>query len=64
ILASAEAIAALLLLIPKTLKIGAIALIVVFAIAALVHILHGQYDVGSLIIYAAATWAVMTNSPG
>ena len=62
ILASAETIAAILLLIPRTLKIGAVALIAVFALAALVHILHGQYDIGNLIIYTAATWAVMTNS--
>ena len=60
--AVSEAIAALLLLIPRTLKIGAIALILIFALAALVHILHGQYDIGNLIIYTAATWAVMTNS--
>jgi len=62
VLALAETIAALLLLIPRTLKIGAVALIVVFALAAVVHILHGQYDIGNLIIYTAATWAVMTNS--
>jgi len=48
--------------IPTTLKIGAVALIVVFALAALVHILQGQYDIGNLIIYTAATWMVMANS--
>ena len=62
ILASTEAAAAILLLIPRTLKIGAIALIVVFGVAAVVHLLHGQHDIGNLIIYAAATWAVMANS--
>jgi len=62
ILASAEAVAAILLLLPRTLKIGAIAMIVVFAVAAIVHLLHGQYDIGNLIIYAAATWALMANT--
>src|SRR5438552_1743429 len=61
VLAGAEVIGALLFLIPPTLKIGAIILLAVFAVAAVVHILHGQYNVGDLAIYAAGVVAVMNN---
>ena len=47
-----------LLLIPKTTKSGAWLLLAVFVVAILVHLLHGQYRVGSIVIYAAAAFAI------
>ena len=59
ILGGAEIIAALLFLVPPTRTIGGYALLVIFALAALIHILHGQPDVGALVIYAAAVYTVL-----
>jgi uncharacterized membrane protein YphA (DoxX/SURF4 family) len=47
-----------LLLIPKTTKGGAWLLLAVFVMAILVHLLHGQYRVGYIVIYAAAAFAI------
>ena len=58
-LAWPEMAAALLLLIPATSACGARLLLAIFAVAALLHVLHGQYDVGGLLVYAAATWVVL-----
>jgi len=49
-----------LLLIPSTARRGAWVLIAVFTAAIVVHLLHGMYNVGNLVIYTAATWAVAT----
>ena len=54
VLGGAEIIAAVLFLVPVTTVIGSYLLLVVFVLAALVHILHGQYEVGGLVVYAAA----------
>jgi len=59
ILGGAEIIAALLFLVPPARIIGGYALLVIFALAALIHILHGQPDVGALVIYAAAVYTVL-----
>jgi DoxX-like family len=59
ILGGAEIIAALLFIIPPSRTIGGYALLVIFALAALIHILHGQPDVGSLVVYAAAVYTVL-----
>ncbi len=59
ILGGAEIIAALLFLIPSARTIGGYALLVIFALAALIHILHGQPDVGALVIYGAAVYTVL-----
>ncbi|MGH9747592.1 MAG: hypothetical protein ACRD59_15970 [Candidatus Acidiferrales bacterium] len=59
VLGGAEIVAALLFLTPPTRSIGGYALLVVFAAAALIHILHGQFEVGGLIVYAAAVYAVL-----
>jgi uncharacterized membrane protein YphA (DoxX/SURF4 family) len=59
VLGGAEIIAALLFLIPLSRRIGGIALLVVFAAAALIHLLHRQWDVGGLIVYGAAVYAVL-----
>jgi len=53
-----EIIGCVLLLIPKTSIRGAWVLFAVFIMAMLVHLLHGQYGVGSVVIYAAAALAI------
>jgi hypothetical protein len=54
----AEMLAALLFLVPRTVTVGGYSLIVIFGLAAVVHLLHGWYDVGGLVVYAAAALAV------
>jgi len=61
-LALAEMLAAALFLIPRTLVMGGVGLIGIFAMAMLIHILHGQTNVGGLVVYAASTWAVVRAS--
>jgi hypothetical protein len=58
-LAWAEIAAAILFLVPPTTAAGGRLLIVVFAAAIVIHVLHGWFDVGALVIYAAATWSVV-----
>jgi hypothetical protein len=58
-LAWAEIAAAILFLVPRTTLIGGRFLIAVLAAAIVIHILHGWFDVGVLVVYAAATWAVV-----
>src|SRR5215467_7287193 len=53
-----EIIGCVLLLIPKTSVRGAWVLFAVFIMAMLVHLLHGQYGVGNVVIYAAAALAI------
>jgi len=55
----AEIVAAVLFVIPRSLKIGGVCLLIVYCVAAAVHVLHGQYDVLSLVVLAAAVWAVL-----
>jgi hypothetical protein len=55
-----EVAGAILLLIPKTVRIGGITLIAVFGFAALFHGLHGEiYNIGCLAVYAASAFAVI-----
>ena len=55
-----EATAAILFLIPATLRVGSWALIVIFAWAILVHSFHGYLHELPLAIYGAGVYAVMT----
>jgi hypothetical protein len=48
----------ILLLIPRTSLRGAWLLLAVFIMAIVIHLLHGAYNVGNLVIYAAATFAI------
>jgi hypothetical protein len=48
-----EAVAAVLFLIPRTLRIGAAGLLMVFALVLLIHALRLQFR-GDIVIYAAA----------
>ena len=58
-----EMAAAFLLLIPRLEKIGGRSLVFILGLAIVVHLLHGWFDVGGLMVYVAATWAVMEASP-
>lgn len=48
----------ILLLIPQTAIKGAWLLLAVFVMAILIHLLHGMYGIGNLVIYAAAAFAI------
>jgi uncharacterized membrane protein YphA (DoxX/SURF4 family) len=58
VLGFGEIIACILLLIPKTATRGAWLLLAVVVMAILIHLLHGLYNVGNLVIYAAAAFAI------
>jgi hypothetical protein len=58
ILGWGEIAGSVLLLIPRTAIRGAWFLAAVFLLAIVIHLLHGTYNVGNLVIYAAAAWAV------
>jgi hypothetical protein len=60
-LAWPEIVAALLFLIPLTVVAGGYFLLVVFAFAAVLHLLHGQYDIGALLVYAMAVLVVIAD---
>jgi hypothetical protein len=53
-----EIVGALLLLIPQTAARGARFLVGIFAFAIVIHVMHGAYNVGNLVIYGAAAWAI------
>jgi uncharacterized membrane protein YphA (DoxX/SURF4 family) len=58
ILGWGEIAGCILLLIPKTAIPGAWFLFAVFVFAILIHLLHGSYNVGNVVIYAAAALAI------
>ena len=58
VLGFGEIIGCVLLLIPRTAIRGAWVLVAVFVMAILLHLLHGMYGVGNLVIYAAAALAI------
>ena len=55
-----EIIGCILLLIPPTAIRGAWMLVAVFTLAIVIHLLHGMYGVGNLVIYTAAAFAIAT----
>jgi DoxX-like family len=55
-----ELLGAILFLIPPTVLAGGRLLLATFGVAAVVHILHGQPDVGYLVIYAMAVLTITT----
>lgn len=63
-LAWSEMLASAVFLIPKAtiMIIGGWFLLTVLGFAVVVHLLHGWFDVGPLLVYAAATWAVMAGT--
>jgi len=58
ILGFGEIAGCILLLIPQTAIRGAWLLVAVFVMGILIHLLHGLYGVGNLVIYAAAAFAI------
>ncbi len=58
--AGAEVIAALLFLLPATLRVGAAVLLVIFIFAIAFHGLHGEFQ-SSLFVYAAGVVLVMVH---
>lgn len=58
ILGWGEIVGCILLLIPRTAIRGAWLLVAVLVMAILIHLLHGAYNVGSLVVYAAAALAI------
>jgi DoxX-like family len=62
VLGGSEIIAAVLFLVPFTATIGGYLLLVIFGLAALLHILHGQYGVEGLLVYAAAVLVSMAHT--
>jgi hypothetical protein len=62
VLAGVEILGALLMLVPRTARVGAGVLIGVFAAAILLHGLHGDWNVGGLVVYTACAWVVLTSA--
>lgn len=55
-------LAALLFLNPRTLRLAAMALLVIFTFAFGVHLLQGQFA-ASLLVYAAGVYLVFVHGP-
>jgi hypothetical protein len=64
VLGGSEIVAALLFLVPATSVAGGYLLLMVFFFAAAIHVLHGQYDVGGLVVYAVAVMACIRRREG
>jgi hypothetical protein len=64
VLGFGEIAGAILLLIPQTAIRGAWLLLAVFVMAILLHLLHGMYGIGNLVIYAAAAFAIAVGKEG
>jgi hypothetical protein len=62
LLAGIEAIAAALFLVPRTMRLGALGLLVTFAVAFLAHALAGEFEM-ILLVYAAGTVFVLVHGP-
>jgi hypothetical protein len=62
VLGGAEIVAAILFLVPLTTLIGGYFLLIIFGLAALVHVLHGQYGLEGLVLYAVAVLVCVANT--
>ena len=58
VLGVGEIAGCILLLIPRTAIRGAWLLLAVFVFAILIHLMHGLYGIGNLLIYAAAAFVL------
>jgi type II secretory pathway component PulF len=58
ILGFGEILGSVLLLVPQSTVRGAWLLLAVFVFAILLHLLHGMYGIGNLVVYAAAAFAI------
>jgi hypothetical protein len=54
-----ELAAAILFLVPRKVKLGGVALMTVFVVAAGIHLRQGDYNIGHLAVYCAAAFAVV-----
>ena len=59
VLGWSEVVAAILFLLPPTLMVGAWFLLAIFAGAISLHLMHGQLEVGGLLVYSAAVLVVL-----
>lgn len=59
-LGGAEIVAAIVFLVPKLDRIGGYSLLVIFAVAATIHVLHGQFEIRPLFVYGAAVFMCMS----
>lgn len=57
-----EIAGSILLLVPRTAVRGAWLLLAVFGLAIVIHLVHGLYNLGSLVIYAAAARAIAASA--
>ncbi|MFZ0199151.1 MAG: hypothetical protein WB523_04280 [Candidatus Sulfotelmatobacter sp.] len=64
VLGFGEIAGCILMLMPRTAIRGARVLVAVFVLAIVIHLLHGLYEVGNLVIYTAAAWAVAEGKNG
>ena len=60
VLGGAEILAAVLFLIPKLGRVGGYLLLAIFLFAAVIHVLHGQFGIGWLLVYSAAVFACLS----
>ena len=60
-LGGSEIIAAFLFLVPAARLVGGCLLLFIFAIAVAIHFLHGEFEVGSLIVYGMAVIVCMAH---
>lgn len=60
-LGGSEVVAALLFLLPQTFAVGGWLLIAVFGGAMAVHLAHGQFEVGALLVYITAVMVVLSH---
>jgi DoxX-like family len=63
-LAWTEIAAAILFLVPFTTVLGGYLLLLIFFFAAALHVLHGEYDIGVLAVYAMAVLASLAYRGG
>jgi uncharacterized membrane protein YphA (DoxX/SURF4 family) len=61
-LGGVEIVAAILFLVPKLGRIGGYSLLVIFAVAAMLHVLHGQFEIGPLFVYGAAVFTCISEN--
>jgi len=59
VLAWTEIAAAILFLVPFTTVLGGYLLLVTFFVAATLHVLHAEYDIGALFVYGMAVLVSM-----
>ena len=59
-LGGAEIVAAIIFLVPKLGRIGGYSLLGIFAVAAILHVLHRQFEIGPLLVYGAAVFVCMS----